>query len=528
MRAFVIDALEQAAADGHTLQLRDRVIHYVRKREVRPELPLSEDVLGATDVPLAPFVLTITLTEGAAALQLDRFVTTKQVIHSEVTKRSSKNAKRHAAGHIWRKVIDHQFEGFTGPFDDDEVRARDEKAAALAEIFAARVSVLLGAAGTGKTTLLKSLCELPEVDHGGVLLLAPTGKARVKLETQTKRPGAKTVAQFLLGLERYDAETGRYFIAPPNTKKNTQHKTVVIDECSMLTEEQLAAVLDALANVERLILVGDPRQLPPIGSGRPFVDIVSQLAPADLETRSPRVAPNYAELTVSRRQKGTESRDDLVLAQWFSGRALAPGADEIWERLAAGPSERLRLARWDTPTELQKVLIDILGEELALPKNDEECAFEQSLGAFLWEGKTYFRLAKEGEKSGTGRTEDWQILSPVRSGLHGVDAINRLVQERFRKRVKAWADSDVFYKRKVPPPMGPQGLLYGDKVISVVNGLRRACWPKRETKPYVANGDIGLVIGEYKPFGATFVPKHLQIELVALAGTRITYWNSVF
>lgn len=529
VRAFVIDALEQAAADGHTLQLRDRVIHYVRKREVRPELPLSEDVLTTTDVPLMPFVHEIDLADGASSLQLDRFVTTKQVISNEVTKRSSKTAKRHVADHNWQKVIDQQFEGSTGPLDDDEVRARDEKAAALAEIFAARVSVLLGAAGTGKTTLLKSLCELPEVDRGGVLLLAPTGKARVKLETQTKRPGAKTVAQFLLGLERYEPDTGRYFVAPPNMKRNTQHKTVIVDECSMLTEEQLAAILDALANVERLILVGDPRQLPPIGSGRPFVDIVSELAPSDIETTWPRVARSYAELTVSRRQKGTEARDDLVLAQWFSGRTITPGADEVWERLGAGPSERLRLARWDTPAELQRNLLEVIADELKLPASPyDECMFEQSLGAFLFNGNTYFRLAKDGEKSGTCRTEDWQILSPVRAGLHGVDAVNRLVQERFRKRVKGWADIKVFYQRKIPPPMGPQGVLYGDKVISVVNGVRRKCWPKRENKPYVANGDIGLVIGDYKANGVSSIPKHLRVEFVAHADTGITYWSSEF
>ena len=60
-------------------------------------------------------------------------------------------------------------------------------------------------------------------------------------------------------------------------------KTVIVDECSMLTEEQLAALLDALRGVERLILVGDPNQLPPIGSGRPFVDIVQHLAAANIE-----------------------------------------------------------------------------------------------------------------------------------------------------------------------------------------------------------------------------------------------------
>ena len=47
----------------------------------------------------------------------------------------------------------------------------------------------------------------------------------------------------------------------------------------MLTEEQLAAVIDGVKGVTRLILVGDPRQLPPIGAGRPFVDIVARLEP---------------------------------------------------------------------------------------------------------------------------------------------------------------------------------------------------------------------------------------------------------
>ena len=49
----------------------------------------------------------------------------------------------------------------------------------------------------------------------------------------------------------------------------------------MLTEDQLAALLDAIEGVERLVLVGDPRQLPPIGAGRPFVDICRKLAPPE-------------------------------------------------------------------------------------------------------------------------------------------------------------------------------------------------------------------------------------------------------
>ena len=526
VRAFVIDALEQAADDGHTLQLRDQVIHYVRKREVRPEMPLSKDVLTASEQPLEPFVHSITLPDGTPAFQLARFVSTGELIRREVSKR--RKGKRHASAQQWRKVIDRQFKEDTGPVDADENRAREEKAAALEELYASRISVLLGAAGTGKTTLLKSLCDLPEVNEGGVLLLAPTGKARVKLESQTKRKGAKTVAQFLLGFGRYDGRTGRYFVASSNTKRNKDHKTVVIDECSMLTEEQLAAVLDALTNVERLILVGDPRQLPPIGTGRPFVDIVSHLAPPDLETRFPRVAPNYAELTVSRRQKGTEVRDDLLLAQWFSGRPVAPGGDEIWQRLNTHASKSLRLLKWSTAAELDALLLQVIAEELKFPTPNDECAFEESLGATRFEGKTYFRAAKD-SPSVTEKAESWQILSPVRAGLHGVDAVNRLIQETFRKRAKQMANEEVFYKRKIPPPMGPQNLMYGDKVISVINRVRKYCYPKPAENPYVANGDIGIAIGDYRSSkGKGFVPKNLAVEFVAHAGIGVKYFKSEF
>ena len=107
-------------------------------------------------------------------------------------------------------------------------------------------------------------------------LLAPTGKARVQLEQSTKIP-TQTIAQFLIKLGGYDYRTGRYLLS--DKAKVEVGKTLIIDEASMLTEEQLAAVLHIVKGVERLILVGDHRQLPPIGSGRPFVDIVDRLSP---------------------------------------------------------------------------------------------------------------------------------------------------------------------------------------------------------------------------------------------------------
>ena len=108
--------------------------------------------------------------------------------------------------------------------------------------------MLIGPAGTGKTTLLRMLCSGPGLAEKGLLLLAPTGKARVRLEEQTGMRGAgQTLAQFLIRQQRYDGETGAYF-PKPRAPRCGDYRAVIVDECSMLTEEQLAALIDSLSN----------------------------------------------------------------------------------------------------------------------------------------------------------------------------------------------------------------------------------------------------------------------------------------
>jgi hypothetical protein len=167
-------------------------------------------------------------------------------------------------------------------------------------------------------------------------------------------------------------------------------ETVIIDEASMLTEEMLGATLDAVRGAKRVILIGDPRQLPPIGAGRPFVDLERRLAPVNRHALFPRVATGFAELTVRRRQGGL-NRIDLQLAEWFSGSQLAPGEDDVFDKIAKeGGSEHIQFVRWEAAEDLQERLIESLVKELELAGKDDIGGFDKYLKATVKGEFSYF------------------------------------------------------------------------------------------------------------------------------------------
>lgn len=529
VRGLVADLLEEASSQGHTVLPRSWVIMRARERALQPPCPLGENVLDACEESFAPIVAPVKTASGEPAYQIDRLIECRDIIRREV--RLRKKGKPHAASYDWRKLVDDGLKEDlpSGKADKEiEVRARTEKAGALEQLFRGRLCVLIGSAGTGKTTLLKMLCTLPDVARKGILLLAPTGKARVRLEEQTEQRGAgKTLAQFLLHHGRYAGDTGMY---SPNRSapKCGDYRTVIVDECSMLTEDQLAALFDALTNVERFVLVGDPHQLPPIGAGRPFVDIVKEMVPKDAGAQFPRCAPGYAELTIPRRQKGAATVD-VLLASHFSGLPLDPGADAVWDHAASKGGERLKVVEWADPQDLQKKVVAELVEGLGLAGPDDELGFELSLGGSQFKDlERAFFWNRFGDNPGAAsKIAEWQILSPVHAGLEGVGALNRSVQERFRGRWREIAIAEG-WNRTIPRPMGAQTILYGDKVINIVNQRRRDVYPKMEGEAYVANGDLGVVVGQYKTKNFKGMPWKLEVEFAGQLGFKFGYWKNEF
>src|SRR5690606_31866487 len=90
--------------------------------------------------------------------------------------------------------------------------------------------------------------------------------------------------------------------------------------------------------------------------------------------------------------------------------------------------------------------------------------------------------------------EHWQILSPVKEKVFGVRALNRKIHKQFRKDKVEYARNKY---GKIPSPIGLEEIVYGDKVINLMNSRRNEVWPDGSLN-YVANGEIGMVIGQFK------------------------------
>lgn len=512
IRALTTEILEQAVVEGNTLIPCKDIIFKIRNLNIQPSCEVNQDIMSVAELSFDGAIQIVNMADDSQAYQLERLSRMGALIRNEVNKRI--NGKRHTTDANWRKLLDGKLGPISKNDQEMEEKARQEKVAALKELAEARFSVLIGPAGTGKTTLLSILCGHKDIADGEVLLLAPTGKARIKMEQAAKdlKLKAYTLAQFL-SPDRYDGRTQRYCLS--DTPPKDSARTVIVDEASMLTEEMLAALLNSLKGVQRLILVGDPRQLPPIGSGRPFVDIISRLIPKNIESVFPKVGPGYAELTVRRRQAG-QDRKDLQLADWFSGRPMSPGEDEIFDIIVkSDASDHIQFVQWDTPEEFQSRLMDILVKELKLKGLDDIRGFDLCLGGTLHSnGFVYFNI-------GAAKiVENWQILSPVRGLTHGVIALNRLVHTKFKERTITFARE----KRQIPKPIGAEEIVYGDKVINLKNHSRDSYSPGTgKGIGYLANGEVGIVVGKFEQSQGKYTKRPRWINVAFSSQLDVTY-----
>lgn len=150
--------------------------------------------------------------------------------------------------------------------DDSQERAIDL-------ICNARFGIVTGGPGTGKTTSLRRALEQIEAPYAAandnarprIELCAPTGKAAKRMSEATGRE-ARTIHRLL----NFHPVQG--FLRNHTTPLDCE--LVIVDEASMLDVELAACLFDAIGPSTRCILVGDANQLPSVGPGRVFADLV--------------------------------------------------------------------------------------------------------------------------------------------------------------------------------------------------------------------------------------------------------------
>ncbi len=493
LRAALVAVLRESSENGDALLSVSEALQRVGSLDLVHPCVIGSDWPSTNRSVLSGVIELVdvagTGATSTAALQLTELKGREDRLRSVLGKRAGKPAAPVKAD--WQKLLVAAISEAGGKFDKSNElhrQAIEEQAVALARLLSRRLSVLVGRAGTGKTSVMGALMLSEALTKDGILLLAPTGKARVRLGKATNAE-AMTVAQFLHRLGRYDGARQRPKF--DGKDKYRKEKTVVIDECSMLTMDDLVAVLEALdlAHVQRLILVGDPNQLPPIGVGRPFADLVSYLETTDAQSddNSP-LGHALARLTVEVRAAAAASAasDALRLASWFTREQQPVDADRVLSDLELGEKfNDLEIVFWKTPDELRAQLLQSFQKHLGLKNGSDVAGFDTSLGL---DDRGWVPFdAPEG-------SERWQILSPVRMHPHGVRDINRWVQRRFRAKELESA-SEVWGLS-----LGDESIVRKDKVIQISNQWRNAYDGKTSDEHYLANGEVGLVATAKHPW----------------------------
>jgi len=148
-----------------------------------------------------------------------------------------------------------------------KLQLADNQRRAVTAAIAERVLVITGGPGTGKTTIVRAICEIGEKMNRRVALSAPTGRAAKRLAEASGRP-AKTVHRLLEinpQLKRFER----------NQAYPLDADLVICDEASMLDVHLAMYLTDAVASGAHLVLVGDVDQLPSVGPGNVLADLIA-------------------------------------------------------------------------------------------------------------------------------------------------------------------------------------------------------------------------------------------------------------
>ena len=363
----------------------------------------------------------------------------------------------------------------------------DHQADKCMQIFRKPLCVLSGAAGTGKTTVIKAILDNIGRVHGAgtsFLLMAPTGKAAERIKTQTGKP-SKTIHSHL-------AKTGwineNFTLKRSGGATDQDYNTIIIDECSMIDLNLFATLLRSINwnSVQRVILIGDPNQLPPIGRGRVFADTINWLNveyPDNVATLLDNIRQlvntvedkghgilDLAEIFIQENQQ-TEDEDKAAI--------LKARKEELFENIVKNGNgdvdKDLGVYFWTEQEELEHVLTSVMMRDMQ-EYTQMDMSAKDATPDKLWQ-----QMIRD--EDGSGNPEIIQVISPYRGEFYGTGSLNLLMQKTFNGQ---WSSKKL------------DGIGYFDKVIQFRN--RPQSDPayayqdssRKNIKSEIYNGEIGI------------------------------------
>jgi len=203
------------------------------------------------------------------------------------------------------------------------------------------VAVVTGGPGTGKTTIVQVLLRCARRMGHQWLLAAPTGRAAQRLAEATGSE-AKTVHRLL----EFNPRTNDF---QRNATNPLEAEGVLVDESSMVDLRLMSALLAALPDGCRLVLVGDADQLPSVGAGRVLADLIDsgevpvatltevyrQAADSGIVRNAWRIHQGAVPLSAEADPQTGEKRDFFVLSRSRADAAAHTVVKVVAERLSA-------------------------------------------------------------------------------------------------------------------------------------------------------------------------------------------------
>lgn len=135
------------------------------------------------------------------------------------------------------------------------------------------VFILSGGPGTGKTTTINMMLHYFESEGMDIFLAAPTGRAAKRM-TEATGYEARTIHRLLELSGDLSDENARKARFGRNEENPLEADVVIIDEMSMVDLQLFQSLLKAIVPGTRLILVGDVNQLPSVGPGQVLRDLI--------------------------------------------------------------------------------------------------------------------------------------------------------------------------------------------------------------------------------------------------------------